>query len=172
MDNSSNFPNKSEQRVGDALRKMGIEVLYQHKIGRYTLDIFLPQYNVCIEIYGPHHVERNRQMTDLTRQRYLENSGITVYIITAQEAHIASEVRKLINRVIQENTGNISTKPPKHETFNTMKQQIDEWVKKNPIPDNPPPEIQGGSKKAVPEAEDFKSLLDKYCPVKPKRKDR
>ena len=64
-------PNKSEYKVGLAFEKIGVKVEYQHPFGPYLLDVFLPKYNACIEINGPHHVVKGRQASDLIRQRYI-----------------------------------------------------------------------------------------------------
>ena len=44
---------KSEVKVGKALEKRGFEVLYQYQVGKYAVDIYLPELNVSVEVHGP-----------------------------------------------------------------------------------------------------------------------
>lgn len=160
-------PNKSEEKVGKAFQKLGIIVYYQYNFGPYTLDLFLPKYNVCIEVYGPHHIETKRQRSDIARQQYIEAKGIKVYIITAQEANTTDGVKSLVNQVLSEN--NIPLKGKKEDIFNKdLHDRLEQWVNNTGF-SMKPVDCETDSKtkkeKAVKE-EDFGALLDRYYPEK------
>ncbi|MDA8442869.1 MAG: DUF559 domain-containing protein [Peptococcaceae bacterium] len=164
-------PNKSEEKVGKAFKKSGLSVYYQYSVGPYTLDIFLPKLKVCIEVYGPHHIETKRQLIDKARQEYIEAEGITVYIITAQQANTADEVRNLVNRVLRENNAPSKTKKDKDaEIFNGLQNHLDRWVNSTGFDTKPPETQQPVSKEKAPKEEDFATLLDKSFPIKRRSK--
>lgn len=161
-------PNKSEYKVGLAFEKIGVKVEYQHPFGPYFLDVFLPKYNTCIEINGPHHVVKARQASDLIRQRYIEERGVNVYTISAEEANIEGEVNRLVKRVLLEAAQ--MTKPKQVNNFNDMREQLSQWVDKHGAPKRPA-EPAAAPKKA-PVKEDFATLLEQYLPEKSNTKNK
>ena len=166
--NDKKSPNKSEYKVGLAFEKIGVKVEYQHPFGPYLLDVFLPKYKACIEINGPHHVIRGRQASDLIRQRYIEEQGVNVYIISAEEANIEHEVNRLVKRVLE--AAAQMTKPKQANNFNDMKEQLSKWVDAHGAPQRPA-EPAAAPKKA-PVKEDFATLLEQYLPEKSNAKNK
>lgn len=94
---------KSEVKVGKALQKRGFTVLYQHQVGRYAVDIYLPELNVSVEVHGPHHVLVERIARDQRRSRFIYERGIREYIISADDANVAGRVRELVTTIEKEN---------------------------------------------------------------------
>lgn len=71
-------------RVEKALNKMGIE--YQSEVGifpPYLLDIFLPEYHLCIEVDGLGHRKKHDKVRD---EWMLERYGVATLRIRARGA--------------------------------------------------------------------------------------
>ena len=107
---------RSEVKVGKALEKKGLVVRYQHKIGNYFLDIYLPQLEVSVETHGPHHVIAKRIQKDEVRSRFIGECGISEYIIYANDANIPGRVRDLVQQITAENS---RVKLNRRQPFNT-----------------------------------------------------
>ena len=104
----------------------------------------------------------------MIRQRYIEEQGVSVYTISAEEANIEGEVNRLVKRVLEE--GAQMTKPKQASNFNDMKEQLSKWVDVHGAPERPA-EPAAAPKKA-PVKEDFASLLEQYLPEKSKAKGK
>ena len=97
---------KAEKRVGKMLEKIGFTVVYQHKLGPYILDIFLPEIQTNIEVHGPHHVISSRILKDQARSRYIKEKGYKQYIIKAQDTAVQGTLKDFVNKVIDDNKMN------------------------------------------------------------------
>ncbi len=95
---------KGERKVGKMFEKKGLTVIYQHKLGPYNLDIFLPELNTNIEVHGPHHVISSRIARDQLRTEYIQEMGYKQYVIHAQDTNNQGELREFAKRVLQEST--------------------------------------------------------------------
>jgi len=75
---------RPEREFFDALERQGVIVIRQHRVGRYTIDGFVPEWNLAIEVDGaywhslPRMVERDRRKTAYLAKRGLRVTRITV----------------------------------------------------------------------------------------------
>jgi very-short-patch-repair endonuclease len=57
----------------------------QHPIGRYVADFYCAAAKLIIEVDGDHHDFGDRPVRDEERQRWLEQSGLTVIRVRARD---------------------------------------------------------------------------------------
>lgn len=88
---------ESERRAYEILRKTGLTVKKQYRIGSYRLDFYLPEYEVCIEIDGKCHLGRSEQ--DNKRDRILLTYKIRTLRIPAHKLYIADSEKFLIKKL-------------------------------------------------------------------------
>lgn len=62
----------------DFLKKLPFDVYRQKPIGRYIVDFYLPQKKTVIELDGSQHYEDIGRITDLERDAFLSEYGLTV----------------------------------------------------------------------------------------------
>lgn len=71
--------------------KIGFRVLRQHPVGSYTLDFFLPEALLCVEVDGQMHEVREEQ--DVQRDKCFNELGVrTVRIPASSVLKNAAEV--------------------------------------------------------------------------------
>lgn len=56
----------------------GLKFRRQHGIGPYVMDFYCPEILLCIEIDGEVHKNRDTEIHDAIRTKYLNSNGITV----------------------------------------------------------------------------------------------
>lgn len=75
-----------EQPLVDLCKKSGIEVIPQKAFDRFNVDLYLPKYNVVIEIFGG-GFHNKKDAVDLfnNKIKYLSNKKIPVLIVWADK---------------------------------------------------------------------------------------
>jgi len=63
----------------------GLVFRNQHPLGRYILDFYCPKAKLCIEVDGEVHTLADKMQRDSVRDAWLEEQGILVYRIVADE---------------------------------------------------------------------------------------
>jgi very-short-patch-repair endonuclease len=83
--------NRLEKTVRQALDSMAIQYIQEHRIGRYSIDFFLPQWNIALEIDGDYwHQDKTR---DNRKDEYLKRHSLVVCRM------LQSEIENSINLV-------------------------------------------------------------------------
>ncbi len=103
MKGRGSWRTKGEMKVGKVFEKNGLTVIYQHKLGPYSLDIFLPEISTNIEVHGPHHVISSRILRDKVRTMYITGKGYKQYVINALDTNNQGELREFAKRILKEN---------------------------------------------------------------------
>jgi len=70
-------PTSIESKIRDYLFQKGIYFIPEHNIGRWSIDIFIPQFSLAIECDGEYW-HRNTQERDARKDAFLFKKGITV----------------------------------------------------------------------------------------------
>lgn len=65
MDNPEQYKSAHEIITAIVLLKNGFEIEMNHKVGRYSIDLFLPEKKVCLEVDGEWH--NGRELKDSNR---------------------------------------------------------------------------------------------------------
>lgn len=68
---SARFEYKYLNEIKDFLNLMNIESVEQYKVGNYRIDLYIPKYNIAVEIDEEEH--KYKRDYDLIRQNYIEN---------------------------------------------------------------------------------------------------
>ena len=68
---SARFEYKYLNEIQDFLNLMNIEYILQYQVGNYRIDLYIPKYNLAIEIDEEEH--KYKKDYDLKRQSYIEN---------------------------------------------------------------------------------------------------
>lgn len=68
---SARFEYKYLNEIKDFLNLMNIESVEQYKVGNYRIDLYIPKYDIAIEIDEEEH--KYKKDKDLIRQKYIEN---------------------------------------------------------------------------------------------------
>ncbi|NUJ97378.1 endonuclease domain-containing protein [Candidatus Gracilibacteria bacterium] len=64
---------------------LGWKFRRQHSIGRYIMDFYCKELNLCIEIDGDNHFENEQKEYDEIRTEFLKTAGIKVCRFTNKE---------------------------------------------------------------------------------------
>ncbi len=68
---SARFEYKYLNEIQDFLNVMKIKYIPQYKVNDYRIDLYIPKYNIAIEIDEEEH--KYKRDNDLIRQKYIEN---------------------------------------------------------------------------------------------------
>lgn len=68
---SARFEYKYLNEIQDFLDALNIEHILQYQVGNYRIDLYIPKYNIAVEIDEEEH--KYKRDYDLTRQNYIEN---------------------------------------------------------------------------------------------------
>lgn len=68
---SARFEYKYLNEIKDFLNLMNVESVEQYQVDNYRIDLYIPKYNIAIEIDEEEH--KYKRDYDLTRQNYIEN---------------------------------------------------------------------------------------------------
>ena len=71
----------------DFLKKLPITVNRQKVIGNYIVDFYCAEANIVIELDGSQHYEEEGKAKDISRDKYLNELGITVLRYTNLDIH-------------------------------------------------------------------------------------
>lgn len=67
---SARFEYKYLNEIQDFLNLMNVDYMEQFQVGNYRIDLYIPQYNLAIEIDEEEH--KYKQDYDTIRQKYIE----------------------------------------------------------------------------------------------------
>ena len=88
--------------LAEALKQRGVAVELEHWDGHKHVDIFIPEAKIYIEVDGPHHDMRPRQVVaDFNRDYFSSKEGFFTKHITNQEIEehvdaIANAIAKVV----------------------------------------------------------------------------
>lgn len=68
---SARFEYKYLNEIKDFLNLMNVESVEQYQVGNYRIDLYIPKYNIAIEIDEENH--KYKKDYDKIRQKYIEN---------------------------------------------------------------------------------------------------
>lgn len=68
---SARFEYKYLNEIKDFLNLMNVESVEQYQVGNYRIDLYIPKYNIAIEIDEENH--KYKKNYDKIRQKYIEN---------------------------------------------------------------------------------------------------
>lgn len=74
---SARFEYKYLNEIQDCLDEMNIKYIPQYPVGNYRIDLYIPKYNLAIEIDEEEH--KYKKDYDLKRQSYIENTTLQVF---------------------------------------------------------------------------------------------
>jgi G:T-mismatch repair DNA endonuclease (very short patch repair protein) len=98
-----------EIAIGDCLRNMGIEFVYQKAVGRYNIDIFIPSSNIGIEVFGGNWHATGRHLSRFEeRSNYLFSKDISQVIVWVTLSH-SEFLPEKIARYIKELSTSLKT---------------------------------------------------------------
>ena len=72
---------EAEQRLWSRLRRKqlnGVQFYRQKPLGAYIVDFYAPVAKLVIEVDGSQHLEQDQRRSDVARDRYLSDIGLTV----------------------------------------------------------------------------------------------
>jgi very-short-patch-repair endonuclease len=79
------------------LEKMGLRIMEEIRFPPYTVDIYLPDFHIAIEVDGPHHeIKRDLKRDDHLLEVY------NLYIIRFNGKEKVSLVRKIVEENIEQ----------------------------------------------------------------------
>lgn len=58
------FITKAHKRISDLCRRQGLNVNDEEPVGRFSIDIYLPEWHLGIEVDGPTHSPRKDERRD------------------------------------------------------------------------------------------------------------
>jgi very-short-patch-repair endonuclease len=91
---------KPHRRVEKCLDEMSISYMSEREFPPYTLDVYLPEWHLAIEIDGPYHNQKH----DATRDRWLlEWHGIHTLRLNATKWKSTAKVKATILAFIEKN---------------------------------------------------------------------
>ncbi len=76
-----------------ALQELNLNYEFEHRVGRYSIDFFLPDYEIAVECDGEYW-HRDRVEKDAARDKYLIGCGLTVVHLYGPD--IREDVNKLL----------------------------------------------------------------------------
>jgi very-short-patch-repair endonuclease len=86
-----------ERKVAAALRALGIEFVREYRIGRYSIDFFVPASNIAIEADGDYWHNASH---DQKRDAYVLSKGVHTVRITESELNAADPVDVVYLRIV------------------------------------------------------------------------
>jgi very-short-patch-repair endonuclease len=90
-------PIQAERMLWYKIRKnqLGYKFRRQYGVDKYVLDFYCPRLKFAIELDGATHASEHEIKYDEARQKYIENTGITV------KRYSNSEIRNNIDEVLE-----------------------------------------------------------------------
>jgi very-short-patch-repair endonuclease len=90
----SGYRTDIEAITEEALQQHDIDYEFEYRVGRYSVDFYLPQYKIALECDGEYW-HRNREDEDAKRDEYLEERGLTVVRFFGPD--IRADIRSLFD---------------------------------------------------------------------------
>ena len=94
---SARFEYKYLNEVQDFLNVMNIKYIPQYPVESYRIDLFIPKYNIAIEIDEEEH--KYKKDYDLKRQSYIENLIHCTFIRINEGETCGSVIAKIIKKM-------------------------------------------------------------------------
>ncbi len=87
------------RKVSKRIERLGISVRDEVPFPPYTVDIYLDEYHVAVEVDGPHHSEKKDEKRDIA---LWEKYHLYILHVPTGEAKKASHVKKIIFDYLEE----------------------------------------------------------------------
>ena len=94
-----------EEKTRKALEKNKIDFIQEKKIGRYSIDFYLPKYNLCLEVDGSYWHRDNTR--DVKRDSFLSKKGFHVLRIGEIEINSVENLTNYIMTKINDFISNL-----------------------------------------------------------------
>lgn len=91
---SARFEYKYLNEIQDFLNVMKIKYIPQYKVNDYRIDLYIPKYNIAIEIDEEEH--KYKRDNDLIRQKYIENQIHCKFIRVNEGESCGSVIARII----------------------------------------------------------------------------
>lgn len=94
---------KGHKRIENLLRLNNINFIHEYKIERYSIDIFLIDYNICLEIDGEYWHKRDDTIKkDIKRDNYLRRKGYKIIRLWHDKEAMTISFKKLMDKLLEE----------------------------------------------------------------------
>lgn len=94
---SARFEYKYINEIKDFLDEINIEYVLQYIVGDYRIDLYIPKYNIAIEIDEEEH--KYKKNYDLQRQNYIENQIHCKFIRVNESESCGSVIAKIVKEL-------------------------------------------------------------------------
>lgn len=94
---SARFEYKYLNEIQDFLDAVNIEYILQYQVGNYRIDLYIPKYNIAIEIDEVEH--KYKRDYDLTRQSYIENKIHCKFIRVNEGESCGSVIARIVKEL-------------------------------------------------------------------------
>lgn len=94
---SARFEYKYLNEIKDFLEEMSIYYILQFQVGVYKIDLYIPKYNISIEIDEEEH--KYKREYDIKRQDYIESQIHCKFICVNEGESCGSVLAKLIKKL-------------------------------------------------------------------------
>ncbi len=112
--------NVTENKLLEAMKKIGLNPETQYKISRMTVDFAFPEEKIAIEVNGPYHYTEEQKMADKKRYFALKKFGWKRKIFSSKYAYhypdkVAKEIAELVGKTeILDNHKDIDSQSSSH----------------------------------------------------------
>jgi len=94
---SARFEYKYLNEIEDFLNMMNIEYIEQYQVGNYKIDLYIPKFNLAIEIDEKEH--KYKKNYDLIRQNYIENKIHCKFVRVNEGESCGSMIARVIKEM-------------------------------------------------------------------------
>ena len=94
---SARFEYKYLNEIQDCLDEMNIKYIPQYPVGNYRIDLYIPKYNLAIEIDEEEH--KYKKDYDLKRQSYIENQIHCKFVRVNEGESCGSVIAKIVKEL-------------------------------------------------------------------------
>lgn len=94
---SARFEYKYINEIKDFLDEINIKYVLQYIVGHYRIDLYIPKYNIAIEIDEEEH--KYKKDYDLQRQNYIENQIHCKFIRINEGESCGSVIAKIVKEL-------------------------------------------------------------------------
>ncbi len=94
---SARFEYKYLNEIQDFLDAINIEYILQYQVGNYRIDLYIPEYNIAVEIDEVEH--KYKRDYDLTRQNYIGNRTHCKFIRVNEGESCGSVMARIVKEL-------------------------------------------------------------------------
>ena len=94
---SARFEYKYLNEIQDFFDAVNIECIPQYQVGNYKIDLYIPKYNIAIEIDEKEH--KYKQNYDRKRQNYIENQIYCKFIRVNEGESCGSVIARIVKEL-------------------------------------------------------------------------